>query len=389
MLWRNIASNFLTVLIVVLVALGGLAAWAKKQYEGPGPLAQGVCLRVEPGASFARVSEDLRAKGAISSAYIFRAGADYADKTRQLKFGSYRIEPGSPMARIVEQITAGGPSTCGTELNYVIGVNGQQMILREMDAANGVYVEAAKFDPKAGPAPEGFAAAAGAPDVRLRVTLAEGATSWQVTEALKSADFLSGEVKAVPPEGMLAPDSYDLKRSADRAGLLAEMQKRQAAILAAAWAGRAEGLPYQSPEEALVMASIVEKETGVPDERRIVASVFVNRLQQGMRLQTDPTVIYGVTGGKGVLGRGLRQSELQRRTPYNTYVIDGLPPTPIANPGRASIDAALHPDATRYLYFVADGSGGHVFAESLAEHNANVVKWRELERQQPASGEGN
>lgn len=168
------------------------------------------------------------------------------------------------------------------------------------------------------------------------------------------------------------------------------MQKRQAAILAAAWAGRAEGLPYQSPEEALVMASIVEKETGVPDERRLVASVFVNRLQQGMRLQTDPTVIYGVTGGKGVLGRGLRQSELQRRTPYNTYVIDGLPPAPIANPGRASIDATLHPDATRYLYFVADGSGGHVFAESLAEHNANVVKWRELEpSSKPASGEGN
>ncbi|MFT3689380.1 endolytic transglycosylase MltG [Paenirhodobacter sp.] len=387
-MWRNIASNFLTVLIVVLVALGGLAAWAKKQYEGPGPLAQGVCLRVDPGASFARVSEDLKAKGAISSAYIFRAGADYADLTRQLKFGAYLIRPGSSMADIATQITAGGPSTCGTELNYVIGVNGQQMILREMDPASGAYIEAAKFDPKAGPAPDGFAEAAQAPDVRLRVTLAEGATSWQVVEALKSADFLKGDVAQVPPEGALAPDSYDLKRGADRSALLAEMQKRQAAILSAAWESRDAGLPYKTPEEALVMASIVEKETGVPEERRRVASVFVNRLEQGMRLQTDPTVIYGLTKGKGVLGRGLRQSELARRTPYNTYAITGLPPTPIANPGRAAIDAALHPETTRYLYFVADGTGGHVFAKSLDEHNANVAKWRQIERSQGAAPSG-
>lgn len=382
MMWRNIASNFLTVLVVVLVALGGLAAWAKKQYEGPGPLVQGVCLRVDPGASFARVSDDLRAKGAISSAYIFRAGADYADRTRHLKFGSYLIAPGTSMAGIVDQITSGGPSTCGTELNYVIGVNGQQMILRAMDPSSGVYAEAAKFDPKVGPVPDGFAEAVQAPDVRLRVTLAEGATSWQVVEALKSADFLKGDVKDIPPEGALAPDSYDLKRGADRTALLAEMQKRQSAILAAAWANRAEGLPYETPEEALVMASIVEKETGVPDERKIVASVFVNRLEQGMKLQTDPTVIYGLTKGKSSLGRGLRQSELARRTPYNTYAITGLPPTPIANPGRAAIDAALHPETTRYLYFVADGTGGHVFAELLDAHNANVAKWRQIERSQ-------
>ncbi len=166
------------------------------------------------------------------------------------------------------------------------------------------------------------------------------------------------------------------------------MQKRQSAILAAAWANRAEGLPYDTPEEALVMASIVEKETGVPDERKIVASVFVNRLEQGMKLQTDPTVIYGLTKGKSSLGRGLRQSELARRTPYNTYAITGLPPTPIANPGRAAIDAALHPETTRYLYFVADGTGGHVFAESLDAHNANVAKWRQIERSQGQTPEG-
>ncbi|HEY0274543.1 MAG TPA: endolytic transglycosylase MltG [Paenirhodobacter sp.] len=381
-MWRHIASNFLTMLVVLLVALGGLIAWGKKQYDGPGPLAQGVCLRVEQGANFARVSEDLKAKGAISSAYIFRVGASYAQKTGLLKFGSYLIEPGSSMVGIVEQVTAGGPSSCGTELNYLIGVNGQQMILRALDAATGIYVETAKFDPTTDKMPDGFAAAAGEADVRLRVTLVEGATSWRVTEALKSADFLHGAIKTMPDEGSLAPDSYDLKRGSDRAALIAEMQKRQSAILASAWEGRDAGLPYDTPEAALIMASLVEKETGVPEERTRVASVFINRLEQGMKLQTDPTVIYGVTGGKGVLGRGIRQSELLRRTPYNTYVINGLPPTPIANPGRAAILAAVHPDRTPYLYFVADGSGGHAFAETLEAHNANVAHWRAIEKGQ-------
>jgi UPF0755 protein len=164
------------------------------------------------------------------------------------------------------------------------------------------------------------------------------------------------------------------------------MTESQTRILADLWASRADGLPYASPEEALVMASIVEKETAVPEERRVVASVFVNRLAQGMRLQTDPTVIYGITRGEGVLGRGLRQSELRRETPWNTYVIDGLPPTPIANPGRLSIAAALDPDTTEYLFFVADGTGGHVFARTLAEHNENVAKWRAIEAQREAEG---
>jgi UPF0755 protein len=166
------------------------------------------------------------------------------------------------------------------------------------------------------------------------------------------------------------------------------MAARQAAVMEELWAQRAEGLPYDTPEEAMIMASIVEKETSVPEERRRVAAVFVNRLQQGMRLQTDPTVIYGVTKGEGVLGRGLRQSELRRETPWNTYVIDGLPPTPIANPGRLSIEAALNPEESDYLYFVADGTGGHAFARTLAEHNENVARWRQIERERGQEGEG-
>jgi len=381
-MWRNIVSNFLTLLIVLLVILGGVVTWAKRQYEGPGPLAAGICLRVEPGAKFAQVSETLHDQGAISSAYLFRAGADYSKKADKLKIGSYLISPGTSMAGIVTQITEGGPSTCGTELNYRIGVNGQQMILRELDPTTGEYVETAKFDPKSEPVPEGFAAEAGRADVRLRVTLAEGATSWQVVEALKSADFLSGEVAKIPAEGSLSPDSYEIARGSKRADILAQMEGRQKDVLTRLWEGRAPGLPYDTPEAALVMASLVEKETGVPEERGKVASVFVNRLAQGMRLQTDPAVIYGVTKGQGVLGRGLRQSELRKETPYNTYVIDGLPPTPICNPGSAAIEAALHPDSTRFLYFVADGTGGHAFAETIAEHNENVARWRQIEASQ-------
>ncbi len=389
-MWRHVVSNFLTVLVVVLLALGGLASWAKRQYEGPGVGQQAMCLRVDSGAKFKEISETLRAQGAISSAYIFRAGADYAGRTGKLKIGSYLIAPETPMAGIVAQITEGGPSSCGTELNYRIGVNAQQLILREIDPATGGYVETAKFNPKTDPVPEGFAAAAAKADVRLRVTLAEGVTSWQVVEALKAADFLSGEVANIPAEGSLSPDSYEVTRATKRELLLTEMAARQAAALARAWDGRAEGLPYETPEQALVMASLVEKETGVAEERAQVASVFVNRLEQGIKLQTDPAVIYGVTKGQGVLGRGLRQSELRRETPYNTYVIEGLPPGPICNPGTAAIEAALHPDSTPFLFFVADGSGGHAFARTLEEHNKNVARWREIEAsQQDGATDGN
>ncbi|HHB81229.1 MAG TPA: endolytic transglycosylase MltG, partial [Aliiroseovarius sp.] len=201
----------------------------------------------------------------------------------------------------------------------------------------------------------------------------------QVMEGLKQAEFRTGNVETLPPEGMMAPDSYEVKPGADRGELVAKMVAAQEAILAAAWANRAEGLPYETRLEALTMASIVEKETGIAGERPLVASVFVNRLRQGMRLQTDPTVIYGVTQGRSVLGRGLRQSELRGQTPYNTYVIDGLPPTPIANPGKAAIEAALHPADSEYIFFVADGTGGHAFAKTLAEHNRNVAAWRAIE----------
>jgi UPF0755 protein len=386
-MWRAIASNALTLFIVVLVVAAGLLAWGREAYRGEGPLTEAICFRVERGASLSSVSRALEAQGAISDSRIFRIGADYSDKAQLLKFGSYLIPPKASMRDVLDSLTEGGQSTCGREVNFRIGVNSADVILRELDASTNRYVEVVKFDPAVEAMPQAYVDVSQEPDVRFRVTLAEGVTSWQVVEALKRADFLTGELAEVPPEGSLAPDSYEVDRGSDRAALLARMTQAQSQILATLWASRASNLPYDTPEQALIMASIVEKETGVASERPQVASVFVNRLERGMRLQTDPTVIYGVTMGQGVLGRGLRQSELRRETPYNTYVIPGLPPTPIANPGRLSIEAALNPDTTDYIFFVADGTGGHAFAVTLEEHNANVARWREIERRQGQEGQ--
>lgn len=379
-MWRSLASNALTLFIVVLAAIAGLVAWGEKTYTGPGPLAQAVCVRVDKGASVASISKVLLTQGAISNGIVFRLGAQYSGQPEGLKFGSYLVRPGTSMADIFATLTKGGQSSCGTEVNFRVGVTDAQIVVRTLDPATEAFVEVAKFDAGSLPVPQAYLDAGKVPDTRYRVTLAEGVTSWQVVDSLKKADFLTGDVAKVPEEGSLAPESYDVTRGEPRVQLIGEMQARQAATLAELWGGRAAGLPYKTPGEAMVMASLIEKETGVASERPVVASVFLNRLAQGIKLQTDPAVIYGITKGQGTLGRGLRQSELRAiANTYNTYVIDGLPPGPIANPGRASIEAALHPAETKYLYFVADGTGGHAFAETLAEHLKNVAKWRAIE----------
>ena len=378
-MWRAIASNALTLFIVFLVVAAGVLAWGRQMFTEPGPLQVAICFEVERGASLSAVSQALAEQGALSDSRVFRIGAEYSGRAK------------ATMEQVLADLTAAGQSTCGREVNFRIGINGMDVVLRELDPATNRYVEVVKFDPATEAMPPEYLDAKDAADLRWRVTLAEGVTSWNVVEALKRADFMAGVVDAVPDEGALAPDSYEVEPGFDRAGLLAEMTARQSAILAEIWAARAEGLPYKSAEEALIMASIVEKETGVPEERKRVASVFLNRIAAGMRLQTDPTVIYGITKGEGVLGRGLRQSELRRETPYNTYVIDGLPPTPIANPGRLSIEAALNPETTDYIFFVADGTGGHAFAVTLDQHNDNVAKWRAIEAEQataPQTGDG-
>lgn len=378
-MWRSLASNMLTILVVGLFLLGGLILWGKSQYTSDGPLAEAICLQVRPGSNMTKVSRSLEEQGAVSSGVMFRLAAKYSEKTAQLKAGSFLVKPGASMEQILEQVTIGGASTCGTEIVYRIGVTRLRAELRELDPATGNFVERAKFEPGTDEIPELFVKRQAESDTRFRVSLAEGVTSWQVVEALKSIAVLTGEVADLPAEGTLAPDSYELVAGTTRERVLEDMQDRQALLIAAAWENRGPNAAVNSPEEMLILASIIEKETGVAEERWQVASVFTNRLNRGMRLQTDPTVIYGVTKGQGILGRGLRRSELRKVTPWNTYVIEGLPPTPIANPGRASLEAAVNPADTEFLFFVADGTGGHAFAKTLQEHNQNVAKWRRIE----------
>ncbi|MEM8879636.1 MAG: endolytic transglycosylase MltG [Pseudomonadota bacterium] len=383
---RDIAANGFTIVIALAIAIAILAGWTRNQVVGPGPLTEAVFFDIASGATLSEVSEDLEAAGAVSSGLLFRLNARYQERAQDLRFGTYEIPPSATMEDVLDILTSGGASVVRYQATYVLRNAGTgELRLRERVPGSGEVVELATFAYEDG-IPEVYDDLVAAGGVNYRVVVPEGLTSWQIVEALNQADFLSGEIAELPAEGTLAPDTYDVSRGASRMALLAEMADAQAATLAAAWSSRADNLPIGTPQEALILASIIEKETGVSGERGLVASVFVNRLNQGMRLQTDPTVIYGVTEGRGILGRGLRRSELDAFTPWNTYQIDGLPPTPIANPGAASIAAALNPDDSPFIFFVADGTGGHAFAETLAEHNENVARWRQIEAERQDDG---
>jgi len=322
---RNIAANVISILIVAGIALLIGIGYARREFSAPGPLKEEVIVLLPKGAGLNDTSRLLLLHGAIDSEFLFRLGARYRREDREIRYGEYRIPPGASMEEILGMLVRGE-------------------------------------------------------SVQHKVTVAEGLTSAQIVEILAQSDVLTGEVGELPPEGSLAPDTYFVERNQSRADVLKRMTEAQTKLVEEAWAKRPADTPLKSPEELLVLASIVEKETGIPEERPKVASVFLNRLKRGMRLQSDPTVVYGITGGKEQLGRGLRQSELERATPYNTYVIDRLPPTPIAAPGRDAIMAVVNPEPTDFLYFVADGTGGHVFSSTLEEHNRNVAKWRQVER---------
>ena len=216
--------------------------------------------------------------------------------------------------------------------------------------------------------------------VQHQLTLAEGLTSEQIVARLLENDVLSGNIREIPREGTLLPESYKFERGMSREQMIQRMQQAQARVVKEVWDRRTADLPIKSPEQLVTMASIVEKETGKPEERTRVAAVFMNRLKQNMRLQSDPTIIYGLVGGKGALGRPIMKSEIEQPTPYNTYVIQGLPPGPIANPGRASLEAAASPARTKELFFVADGTGGHAFADNYDQHQKNVAKLRAIEQ---------
>lgn len=308
--------------IVLLLGVGAVL-YTFDRFKGPGPLAADTVVYIPPGTGLAGIAERLTEAGAIDDPLVFRVGVTVLGATRKLKAGEYLLPATVSMKGVVDLLLEG------------------KTLVR-------------------------------------RLTVPEGATSAEAIALLREAEALAGDILEVPPEGSLLPETYHYQRGDSRAEMIKRMRAARDSTLADLWAKRAPDLPLATPDEAVILASIVEKETAVPEERPLVASVFVNRLQAGMRLQSDPTVVYGMTDGSGSLGRALTRKDLRTPNPYNTYLIDGLPPGPIANPGRASIEAALAPAQTEYLYFVADGNGGHAFAKTLEEHNKNVAKWRRI-----------
>ena len=313
-------ATFSLFLIAALVA-----AWSV--FYAPGPAAregEATIVTLPSGAGVNAIAAQLRAAGVIRSTDMFKAAVTLTGADRRLRAGEYEV-----------------PSRASLRSVIVLLVEGRV--------------------------------------VRHFVTLPEGWSSAQAVDILMAEPILTGEIAEVPEEGTLWPETYEITRGESRQSVLQRMQVAHERNLARLWARRGPNSIVSTPEEAVILASIVEKETGVASERPRVAAVFTNRLRLGMRLESDPTIVYGITKGRP-LGRGIRRSELERPTEWNTYQIDGLPPTPIANPGEAAIAAVLNPPRTDELFFVADGTGGHVFARTFEEHLANVARWREIER---------
>ena len=377
-MFRSLASNTLTVLILGFFLVGALGVWGKSQFVTDGPLQSAICFKVGSGSTLRTVAKNLVKDKAISSDFIFRVSMESSGLSRRIKAGSFLVPKNASMAEISKRITESGVSNCGNEIIYRVGITSLKIEVRDTDPNTGKMAKVAEF-PLDEFANEKLNEFISQHSTRFRVTLAEGVSSWKVYKALSDIKFLKGDMENIPDEGTIATESYDFTNGATRKLLVERMQKRQESILEDAWTERQPNLPLTKKDEALILASIIEKETSVEIERSKVSSVFINRLLRDIALQTDASVVYGITKGKKVLGRGLRRSELKKNTPWNTYVHKGLPPSPIGNPGKASIFAALNPDRTNYLYFVADGSGGHAFAENLRDHNINVAKWRKIE----------
>ena len=320
--------NFLFTLFVLgLIGLGIALYAGRNAFESPGPLPASDTFTVRPGASVGQIAAGLERRGMISNARIFEFGARAYGTQDSFKAGEYEIRESASMKEIMDTMVR------GISILYPL-------------------------------------------------TIVEGQTVQQAWQRIAENDILDGDMPAqMPPEGWLVADTQKFSRGTTRADIVERMVEQQKKLVNQIWERRSPDLPISTVEEFVTLASIVEKETGVAEERPRVAGVFINRLRQGMRLQSDPTIIYGIWGGAGKpADEPIRQSHIRGETPYNTYVIDGLPPTPIAIPGRASLEAVANPAQTEDLFFVADGTGGHVFAKTLEEHNANVARWREIER---------
>ena len=383
---RDVASNGFTIVIVLAVALAILAGWTRNAFINEGPLTEAIYFDVERGARLDQISENLADAGAVSSALLFRLNTRFQDRAQDLNFGTFEIPAGASMTEVLDIVTQPTASVERYRATYQLRPQGTGVMrLTERRSGTGERVELARFTFEEG-VPEVYSDLVDRGGVNFWVQVPEGLTSWAIVEGLRQAPFLSGEINDLPTEGMLAPDTYNVSRGFGRSDLLARMEAAQADILEDLWAARADGLPLQSPEGAIILASIVQKETAVASELPQVASVFINRINEGMRLDADSTTIYGMTGGEWVEDLDITNADLDEQTPWNTRAIGGLPITAIAHPGRDAIEAVLNPADTPYFYFVADGTGGHAFAETLREHNVNVQRWLEIERQQSDGG---
>ena len=320
-------AGALATLVLLLAVFTGLSLWA---YSGAGPAARhgaSTTVILRKGAGVTEIGASLQQAGVVRSAPLFLAAAQVTGAARHMRAGEYAFPSRASLREVIGRLRHGWM-------------------------------------------------------VHHRITIAGGLSSRQAVDVLTRNDVLTGPA-ALPPEGALLPETYEVVRGQTRASLIKRMMDDRDRLLATLWAHRQPGLPLADADQAVALASIVEKETALAAERPHVAAVYVNRLRQGVKLEADPTVIYGLTHGAGPLGHGLRVSELAAPGPYNTYLNIGLPPTPIDNPGRASLAAVLDPAPSPDLYFVADGGGGHVFAKTLAEHQKNVARWRVFEKRRP------
>lgn len=328
-----VAGNAIfSILAVVALAAGGAVFYGKQKMEEPGPLTDTKTVTISRGLGIKDISDLLAREGVIDQPAVFVGGAMLLKlRGEGLKFGEYEFQKQASLGDVLDTISEG------------------------------------KI-------------------VQHTFSVPEGLTSEQIVARLLESDLLTGNIKEIPREGTLLPETYKINRGTPRDQIIQRMQQAHRRVLQEVWERRSPDLPVKTPEQLVVLASIIEKETGRADERSRVASVFVNRLKNRMRLQSDPTIIYGLSGGKGTLGRPILRSEIDQPTPYNTYVIEGLPPGPIANPGRASIEAAANPARTRELYFVADGTGGHTFSESYEQHQRAVGRLRQIEKDAREAG---
>lgn len=321
-----VGNAIFTILLLLAVVVGGGILYGAREFNAPGPLAENRTVNIPPRTGLRDMADLLHREGVITNSTYFILGAVVLGATDKLKAGEYVFEKGASMDNVLETVISGK-------------------------------------------------------SIQHSVTIAEGLTTQQIIQRLNESEILSGPIQKIPPEGSLLPETYRVTRGTSREQLVQRMSAAHKKLVEEIWARRAPDLPVKDVNEFITLASIVEKETAIPSERTRVAGVFVNRLNKKMRLQSDPTIIYGIVGGKGSLGRSLTRADVDQPTPYNTYTIPALPPGPIANPGRASLEAVANPTRSNDLYFVADGTGGHAFAETYEQHLKNVARWRDFQRQ--------